>query len=106
MSVYDSDQDTESTVLTRRKTKTRKPRMYKVILHNDDYTTMDFVTDVLETIFHKPPVEATQIMLQIHRKGSGVCGVYTRDVAESKVKQVEARAEEAGYPLLCTMEAA
>ncbi len=106
MTVYEYEEDTESTVLTRRKPKTRKPRMYKVILHNDDYTSMDFVTGVLETIFHKPPVVATQIMLQIHRKGHGVCGIYPRDVAESKVKQVEARAAEAGFPLLCTMEAA
>ncbi len=106
MSLYEYEGDTESTVLTRRRTKTRKPRMYKVILHNDDYTSMDFVTEILETVFHKPPVVATQLMLQIHRKGFGVCGVFTKDVAESKVRQVEARAEQAGFPLLCTMEAA
>ena len=98
--------DTGSTVLTRRKTKTRKPKMYKVILHNDDYTPMDFVTEILETIFYKPPVIATRIMLQIHKKGFGICGVYTRDVAESKVKQVENSAEKWGYPLLCSMEPA
>lgn len=106
MTYYDYDEETESTVVTRPKTRSKKPQMYKVILHNDDYTSMEFVTEILETIFHKPPVIATQIMLQIHKKGSGICGVYTRDVAETKVKQVEERAAENGFPLLCTMEPA
>lgn len=91
-------------VVTRKKTRTQKPKMYRVILHNDDYTSMDFVIFVLETVFHKPPVEAARLMLQIHREGSGIAGVYSRDVAETKVKQVEDLAVDSGYPLLCTME--
>ena len=98
------EDDTESVVVTKRDTKTRKPRRYKVILHNDDYTAMDFVTDILETIFHKPPQIAAQIMLEIHRKGSGICGVYSKEVAESKVRQVENEACNLDQPLLCTME--
>jgi ATP-dependent Clp protease adaptor protein ClpS len=104
MARHSSDSDSE--VLTRKKSKTKKPQMYKVILHNDDYTSMEFVVMILETIFYKPPVIANQIMLRIHKEGSGVCGVFTRDVAESKVSQVEDRAMEYGYPLLCTMEQA
>ncbi len=104
MADWKSDSDSE--VVTRQKSKTRKPKMYKVILHNDDYTSMEFVVDILETLFHKPPVVAAQIMLKIHKEGSGVAGVFTRDVAESKVQQVEDRAVDYGYPLLCTMEEA
>lgn len=102
----DYKDDSESEVLIRPKSRTKKPQMYKVILHNDNYTSMEFVVEILETIFHKPPVLATQLMLTIHREGSGVAGVYTKDVAESKVRQVEDRAIESGYPLLCTMELA
>ena len=91
-----------SSLKTRRKTK--KPRLWKVLLHNDDYTTMEFVVHVLTTYFRKSAAEATHIMLHIHHKGRGVAGRYPRDTAETKVKEVTdaARAEE--MPLLVTME--
>jgi ATP-dependent Clp protease adaptor protein ClpS len=82
----------------------REPRMYKVLLLNDDYTTMEFVVAVLINVFHKSQEAATHIMLNVHRRGSGLCGVYTRDVAETKVERVHSLARENGYPLRCTME--
>jgi ATP-dependent Clp protease adaptor protein ClpS len=82
----------------------REPPMYKVLLLNDDYTTMDFVVEVLMYVFHKSFESATEIMLNVHRKGMGVCGVYTYEVAETKVLTVEALARERGFPLKCTME--
>lgn len=101
-----SKEDSESDVVTRTRSRTKKPKLYKVILHNDHYTSMEFVVDILEEIFRMPPALATQLMLTIHREGYGVAGVYTRDIAETKVQQVEDRAMEWGYPLLCTMEEA
>ena len=80
------------------------PRRYKVIFHNDDYTTQEFVTLVLIQFFHKSEAEATHIMLKVHRMGSGVAGVYTRDVAETKVAKVMEYAKEHGMPLLVTAE--
>lgn len=85
---------------------TKKPRPYQVVLHNDDYTTMEFVVHVLEKFFHKSETEATQIMLQVHHKGYGVVGLYTRDVAESKAAQVVEHAQKHGHPLRCTAEPA
>jgi ATP-dependent Clp protease adaptor protein ClpS len=82
----------------------REPRKYKVILHNDDYTTMEFVVQVLMGVFHKSEVEATQIMLAVHKNGQGVCGVFTAEVAETKVVMVRQMARRDGYPLKCTME--
>lgn len=82
----------------------REPRRYRVMLHNDDYTTMEFVIDILITIFHKSPEQAASIMLAVHEKGLGSCGVYTEEVAETKVTQVHDRARKAGYPLRCSME--
>jgi len=81
-----------------------EPPRYAVVLHNDDYTTMDFVVEVLETIFHKPLPEAVRIMRQVHEKGAGICGVYTREIAEARVALVLSRAEAEGFPLLCTLE--
>jgi ATP-dependent Clp protease adaptor protein ClpS len=84
----------------------REPRMYRVIIHNDHYTTMEFVVEVLISVFHKPAAEATRIMLDVHRKGKGTCGVYTYDIASSKVSRVHALAREREFPLRCSMEEA
>ncbi len=92
--------------IEREKVRLKAPKMYRVILLNDDYTSMDFVVSVLETVFRKSPSEAVQIMLQVHNKGSGLAGVYTREIAEAKITLVHNRAEESGYPLRCTMEEA
>jgi len=82
----------------------REPEMYKVLLHNDDYTTMEFVVEILMAVFQKSEEEAVQIMLNVHRKGVGLCGVYTYEVAETKVAVVSTLALENGFPLKCTME--
>lgn len=78
--------------------------MYKVLLHNDDYTTMDFVVQVLEQIFRKSGQEAVQIMLNVHQQGVGTAGVYTAEIAETKIDSVHSVAQKQGYPLKCTME--
>ncbi len=82
----------------------REPRQFKVMLHNDDYTTMEFVVLVLVSVFRKNENEATQIMLNVHNNGVGVCGIYTAEVAELKVSLVHRLAKESGYPLRCSME--
>ncbi|MDQ7830827.1 MAG: ATP-dependent Clp protease adapter ClpS [Desulfovibrionaceae bacterium] len=82
----------------------REPRRFKVLLHNDDYTTMEFVVKVLMQIFRKTEAEAVQIMLSVHNKGVGVCGIYTAEVAELKVSLVRRLARQNGYPLKCSME--
>jgi ATP-dependent Clp protease adaptor protein ClpS len=84
--------------------KVESPSMYRVYLLNDDYTTMDFVIFVLEKVFHKPPVEATQIMLHVHKNGKGLAGVYTREIAETKITVVHEQAQERGFPLRCSLE--
>jgi len=84
----------------------REPKMVRVILHNDDYTTMDFVIDVLISVFHKPAAEAMQIMLDVHKKGKGICGVYTYDIAATKVAQVHELAMRREFPLKCSLEEA
>jgi ATP-dependent Clp protease adaptor protein ClpS len=81
-----------------------EPPMYKVLLHNDDYTTMEFVVEILMLVFNKPPEEAVEIMLNVHQKGVGICGVYTYEVSETKVNTVHSLAREHGFPLKCTME--
>jgi ATP-dependent Clp protease adaptor protein ClpS len=82
------------------------PPMYKDLIHNDDYTTMEFVVEVLQKVFHKTAAEATRIMLLVHKSGSGVCGVFTEDIAETKVEIVHHLARKSGFPLQCTMEEA
>jgi len=84
--------------------KTRRPPLYRVLLHNDDFTSMEFVVEVLVEHFDKSDTEATRVMLQVHHLGVGVAGVYTRDEAETRIERVTQDAQEAGYPLLLTME--
>jgi ATP-dependent Clp protease adaptor protein ClpS len=108
----DGDQDTigppgdegSTGVAIKSRPKTAKPSMYKVLLLNDDYTPMEFVVQVLETFFNKSREEATRIMLHVHRKGVGMCGVFMYEVAETKVTQVMDAARRAQHPLQCTME--
>jgi ATP-dependent Clp protease adaptor protein ClpS len=83
----------------------KEPDMYRVVLHNDDYTTKEFVVEVLQTVFQKPAIEATKIMMDVHKKGRGVVGVYTWDIAQTKVAQVHSLAKEQEFPLKCTIEA-
>ena len=80
------------------------PRMFKVLLHNDDYTTMEFVVAVLETVFHHKQQEAIGIMLHVHHRGVGVAGIFTHEIAETKARKVLSLAKKAGYPLMCTVE--
>src|SRR5262249_45754584 len=91
-------------VVTKTKPKTKKPSMYKVLLLNDDYTPMEFVVHVLERFFRKSREEATRIMLHVHQKGIGICGVYPYEIAETKVMQVVDFARQHQHPLQCTME--
>jgi ATP-dependent Clp protease adaptor protein ClpS len=90
----------------RTKHKLQKPKMFKVLLHNDDYTTMEFVVFILMSIFHRSETDAVQIMLHVHRNGLGVAGVYSREVADTKVAEVESLAREHEFPLRCSLEEA
>ena len=99
----DGDQG-KTDLITKTRPKTKKPSLYKVLLLNDDYTTMEFVVYVLEKFFNKPREEAMRIMLHVHQKGVGICGVYTYEVAEAKVTQVMDCARQHDHPLQCTME--
>ena len=84
----------------------QEPPMFKVLLHNDHYTTMEFVVQVLEAVFRKPRAEATRIMLNVHNEGVGLCGIFTAEVAETKVDVVHEMAQKAGFPLRCSLEEA
>jgi len=97
-------EDNEGDLATEKKRKVEKTRRFKVLFHNDDYTTMEFVVLVLMKFFHKSETEATHIMLSVHHKGYGVAGLYTKDVAETKVAEVHDFAKEYGMPLRLTVE--
>ncbi len=94
----------DTAVVTEKKTRLDRPRLWRVLLHNDDFTTMEFVVNVLVEVFNKSPAEATELMLQVHHRGACVAGVYTHEVAETKVSAVEQMARQAEFPFLCTME--
>lgn len=96
--------ETRETIQQKDKTELQEPPLYKVLLHNDDYTTMDFVVMVLETVFHKDTGEATRIMLNVHHQGLGVAGVYTREIGETKVAIVHDMARKNQFPLKCSLE--
>ncbi len=96
--------ETRESVLSETRKQVKEPPMYRVLLHNDDYTTMDFVVEVLMHVFNKPFEEAARIMLNVHRSGIGVCGVYTYEVAETKIETVHLLAREKGFPLRSSME--
>lgn len=100
------DDDRQETVLTGARSDTRlePPRYWRVLLHNDDFTTQEFVVWVLETVFHKPQPEAFAIMMRVHQTGLGVAGIFTRDVADTKVNATRQLAEQHEFPLLVTME--
>ncbi|MFH2067830.1 MAG: ATP-dependent Clp protease adapter ClpS [Pseudomonadota bacterium] len=102
MSRQDTGSQTEISIETRKKV--AEPPLYRVLLHNDDYTSMDFVVDILVMVFRKTQGEATRIMLNVHQEGIGICGVYPYEVAETKIETVHSLAAENGYPLKCTME--
>ena len=99
-----SDAGTVGRVVTKTRDQTQKPAMYKVLLLNDDYTPMEFVVHVLERFFSKSQEDATRIMLHVHNHGVGICGVYTYEIAETKVTQVVDFARQHQHPLQCTME--
>lgn len=96
--------ETEEEVVSKTEQEVEEPPMYRVLLHNDDYTTMEFVVELLMHIFKKSIEEATRIMFNVHRNGKGVCGIYTYEVAETKVAMVHELARERGFPLKSTME--
>lgn len=98
------DNDPDSGIALKTKPKVKKPSMYKVLMLNDDYTPMEFVVHILERFFDKTVEEATEIMLNVHNQGVGLCGVYTFEVAETKVGQVLSLARRAQHPLQCTLE--
>lgn len=107
MSDFDSSKDADgNTLLQDARPQLKRPPMYKVILLNDDFTPMDFVVEILTRFFNMDEDRATQVMLQVHTRGVGVCGIYTRDVAETKVHIVNDYSREHHHPLMCAMEEA
>ncbi|MGE3540792.1 MAG: ATP-dependent Clp protease adapter ClpS [Candidatus Tectimicrobiota bacterium] len=100
----DNDSEHGTGVVTENQKKVAKPPLYKVLLHNDDFTTMEFVTEVLRNVFFKSEAEAVRIMLAVHHQGVGVAGVYTYEIAEAKVDKVTQLARSQEFPLLCTLE--
>jgi ATP-dependent Clp protease adaptor protein ClpS len=102
--VADAERKGGGEVLEERRPAVRKAPLYRVVLHNDDYTTMQFVVDVLESVFQKSPAEAYRIMMSVHTRGHGVCGAYPHEIAETKVALVHDLAREAGFPLRASLE--
>ena len=98
------DEEFDNDVALKSRTRTKKPSMYRVLMLNDDYTPMEFVVHVLEQFYNKSHEEATQVMLHVHQKGLGVCGVYTYEIAETKVNQTMDLAQQHQHPLQCTIE--
>ena len=101
---WDEESEHDAGVVTETKKAVKKPPLYKVLLHNDDFTTMEFVVYVLRTVFHKTEADAVHIMLAVHQQGVGVAGVYTYEIAEAKVGKVTQLARANEFPLLCTLE--
>ena len=101
-----NESNSESDVLVRKKKKTDEPSMYKVVLLNDDYSTMEFVVMILETVFSKTRPQAEAVMLAVHSNGSGVAGVYTKEIAETKISSVRSLARQNEFPLRCRLEPA
>jgi ATP-dependent Clp protease adaptor protein ClpS len=100
----DTHNDLEGSVTTEQTLEVKEPKLYKVLLHNDDYTTMEFVISILETVFHKSPNDAAQIMLNVHNEGVGIAGVYTKEICETKISVVHQLAKKNEFPLRCSME--
>ena len=106
MSDWQADDRFDSEVIQDSREDLKEPDMYKVVFHNDDYTTKDFVVEVITKVFHKPVIEATKIMLDVHKKGRGVVGVYTWDIAQTKAALVHHLARTREFPLKCSVEKA
>lgn len=100
----DNEEDGKSGIAVAHKPKSQRPRPWKVLMHNDDYTTMEFVVHVLQKYFLKSRADAQSIMLEIHTRGYGICGIYTHEVAESKTEKTMKYAREQGHPLKCSIE--
>jgi ATP-dependent Clp protease adaptor protein ClpS len=98
------DRRSDSEVVEKTRDQLKTPKLFKVVLHNDNYTTMDFVVEILETVFGKSPAEAYRIMMQVHTQERGVCGAYPFDIAETHVSTVHTRAREHGFPLRASLE--
>jgi ATP-dependent Clp protease adaptor protein ClpS len=99
-----TDRDRRGEVLEKQRAKTDEPQLFRVLLHNDDYTPMEFVAEILEGLFGKSPAEAHRVMMQVHTGGQGIAGIYPHEVAETKVAQVHDRAQAAGHPLRASFE--